>query len=498
VSGAGSAVRRLLVQASHYSLASVMTMLAGLVTFPVLTRLFSVSDYGAMNLVAATISVSVAFGKVGLQHSIVRYQSEISAGKSRFTLEQLFSTTLIGMSISALVVVAALVGGTHVVPQRWLGEHPEVRFLITVASGLIVVQVLESALVNFLRAEQNTAALMKYQVGKKYLGLGLILTSVLVISRSLTAFYAASVLAEGLAVITLFALLVRRGHPVPTPAQFSTPLYKNLLSFGIPMMIGYELSGLILSVGDRYVIDGLLGQEQLGLYAAAYNLCQYVQAAIIASIGQAIMPIYMQMWDRQGADETAAFIERSLRTYVMFGAPIIAGMAAVATELLPSLASSKYTSASGVLPWVIAGMVVDGTNAMVGAGLFIHRKTRTIMVIVLACAGLNIGLNFILIPRLGIIGAAVATLVSYAATSLAMAVVGHRLLAVRIPWGTLARAGAAAAVMYAAVVFLAPGRRFLTVGVRAAVGAVVYGGLMALIDADARAIVTRALARLRR
>jgi len=495
---AGSAVKRLLVQASHYSLASVMTMLAGLVTFPILTRVFSVKDYGAMNLVAATVSVSVAFGKVGIQHSIVRYQSEISAGKSQFTLGQLFSTTILGMGATALVVMMVLVGGTHLVPASWLGDHSEVRFLITIASGLILVQVLESALVNFLRAEQNTTALMKYQVGKKYLSLGLILTSVLVISRSLTAFYSASVASEALAVVALFILLVRRGHPFPTAGQFSTPLYKQLLSFGIPMMIGYEFSGLVLAVGDRYVIDGLLGQEQLGLYSAAYNLCQYVQAAVIASIGQAIMPIYMQMWDRQGHDETAAFIDRSLRTYVLFGAPIIAGMAAVATELLPSLASSKYESASAVLPWVIAGMVVDGTNAMVGAGLFIHRKTRTIMAIVLTCAALNVGLNFVLIPHIGILGGAVATLVSYAATSLAMAIAGHRLLAVHIPWMTLLRSGIAAAAMYGAVIFLVPGRRFLTVGVRAAVGATVYGALMLLLDQDARALVKKALGRFRR
>lgn len=494
----GSAVRRLLVQASHYSLSSVLTMLAGLVTFPVLTRIFSVADYGAMNLVAATLSVSVAFGKVGIQHSIVRYQSEISAGKSRYTLAELFSTTILAMTASAVVVAAVVVVGTHVVPLKWLGGVGEVRGLLTIASGLILVQVLESALVNFLRAEQNTAALMKYQVAKKYLSLGLILTAVLVLSRTLSAFYTASVVAEGLAVLGLFTILLRRGHPMPRPAQFSTPLYKHLLAFGIPMMIGYEFSGLILAVGDRYVIDGMLGEEQLGLYSAAYNLCQYVQAAVIASIGQAIMPIYMQMWDRDGHEATASFIARSLRTYVLFGAPIIAGVAAVATELLPSLASSKYASASGVLPWVMAGMVVDGTNAMVGAGLFIHRKTRTIMVIVLLCAGFNLGLNFVLIPQLGIIGGAIATLASYSATSLAFAIAGHHLLAVKIPWATIARAGLAAAAMYFAVVYLLPGKRFLTVGVRAAVGAPVYGGLMLLLDADARAIVKKALGRFRR
>src|SRR5262245_15683966 len=86
---AGSAHQKLAVQTLHYGTASMLNMLPGLVTFPLLTRLFSVSDYGVMNLVAATLTVSVALGKVGVQHSIIRFHSEIVAGKSRYSLRQL-------------------------------------------------------------------------------------------------------------------------------------------------------------------------------------------------------------------------------------------------------------------------------------------------------------------------------------------------------------------------------------------------------------------------
>jgi hypothetical protein len=104
----------------------------------------------------------------------------------------------------------------------------------------------------------------------------------------------------------------------------------------------------------------------------------------------------------------------------------------------------------------------------------------------------------VLIPRIGILGSAIATLVSYAVTSLAMAIAGHHLLAVKIPWATLLRAVIAAGAMYGAVFWLLPGKKFLTVGVRAALGAPIYGAIMLLIDADARALVTKALGRFRR
>jgi len=492
---AGSAFKRLVVQTSHYSLTSLFVMVAGLVTFPLLTRLFSVADYGIMSLVGATISVAVALGKVGVQHSIIRYHSEIVAGHSRYSLAQLSSTTMLAMLATGGTAAFMLAIGSQLLPARWLGD-PRVPGLMAIVSIVVAVQVLESVLVNFIRAEQRTSELMIYQVLKKYLGLGLVLFAVLAIARSLTAFYTASAITECLAIGILALVMFRRGSPPrPSPTQFSRPLYFELLRFGVPMLIGYELSGIVLSVGARYVIDGALGETELGLYAAAYNLCQYIQSVIITSVNQAIMPLYMQMWDQKGRDETVDFISRSLRTYALLGAPVIAGLAAVGPELLPALASDKYAGAAVILPWVIAGMVVDGTSSMLGAGLFIHRKTRIIMGIVGSGALLNLVLNIVLVPRIGILGSAIATLVSYAVNALALALAARNLLRVQIPWGTILRAGSAAVLMWLALRNFYTGHRFATIGLRLGAGVTIYGLAIMLLDRDARGLARKAVSR---
>src|SRR5579871_161740 len=489
-----SPVRRLLVQASHYSLGSILTTVAGLVSYPFLTRIFSLADYGAMSLVAATLTVCVSLGKLGVQHSIVRYHSEIVAGNSRFTLPQLYATSTFGMISSAVVVMGLVVLGAQVAPAHWLGGE-RLRQLLAIASLLLVVQVVESVFVNALRSEQKTIAVNQYQVIKKYLVLGCLIGALLWIAPTLTVFYGASVFAETVAVTGLVILALRRtDRPRPRLASFSRPLYLEMITFGIPMMIGSELSGNVLAVGDRYVIGGLLGEAPLGLYSAAYNLCQYVQAVFISAVAMAITPIYMRIWEEKGPDETAAFISRSLRTYFLLGVPIVAGLAAVGPTLLRSLAGAKYGSAASVLPWVIAGMVVDGTNPMLGAGLYIQRRTRVIMAVVMGAATLNIGLNLLLVPRIGIVGAAVATLVSYALASLSLAWSARSILRIVLPWGTMARAALAAAVMYAVLVRLPvhlEQHHWLDLGAHVAVGVAIYGAIMAVIDGDARAIVRR-------
>ena len=490
-----SPLRRFATHASHYSLGSLLTTLAGFVSFPLLTRVFSVADYGVMSVVGVSVTIAVAVGKLGVNQSVLRYHSEISAGKRPFTLGQLSSTTLLGMLGTGVLGAALVFAGSWVASARTIGD-PRVRQLLAIMCVAIVAQTTGSALVNFTRAEMRTKLFMAYQVGKRYVGLALILAAVFLVARSLVAFYVATALGETIAVLALGLVLLRRGGiPRPTPGQFSLPLYKEMLRYGIPMLVGNELAGIVLAVGDRYVIRGLIGDEPLGLYSAAYNLCEYVQLVLLSSVGQAIMPLYLETWDQRGREATVALIDDSLRSYVLLGAPVIAGVAAVGPDLLPALASSKYASAASVLPWVIAGMVVAETNTFVGAGLFIQRRTRRVMAIILSCAALNIALNFVLIPRVGIVGSAVATLVAYAATSVLFAWASRSLLPVTWPWRTVARAGAVSLAMWAAVSGLWPGHHLLTVGVRAVAGVAIYAALMWAIDPDARMLLDRVLRR---
>jgi O-antigen/teichoic acid export membrane protein len=491
----GSPLKRLLVHTSHYSITNAFAMVAGLVSFPILTRIFSVADYGVMNLISASLTIAVALGKLGVQHSIIRYHSEISAGNSPYTLAQLRSTTLLGMLGMALVVAPIFGFGAQLLPTRWLGDS-RIPFLLGIVSVVVLAQVPESALVNFVRAEQKTSTYLFYMVSKKYLGLALILAAVLFVSRTLPAFYAAMVITEVVAVVFL-ARKIFRGVPVPSPSQFSRPLYFELLRFGVPMCIGQELSNVILAMGARYVIEGFKGEAALGLYAAAYNLCQYVQAIFAAAVVQAIVPLYIQIWENKGSEATAEFISRSLRTYVLLGAPVIAGVAAVGSELLPALASDKYLSSVDILPWVMAGMVVDATPTMLGAGLYVHRKTRVIMLIVGSGALLNLALNLLFVPSMGIQASAVVTLVCYLYTATGMCLAGRRLLPIAIPWATILRAAVGSVLMLLAIQSIYPGRRLATVGVRTVLGAAIYLAVMTLLDRDARTIVRKTLQKVR-
>jgi O-antigen/teichoic acid export membrane protein len=457
---------------------------AGLVTFPILTRGFSLEEYGTLSFLGAILAFFVTVAKTGIQHSVVRLFSQVATGKSEFSLQQLYSTTVFGMGASAALTGGLLIAAASLLPQHILG-NPAVRLLLALISVLVLTQVLDSGLSNLLRAAERSTLLIKYQVGKKYLSIALILFGILVVSRSLTAFYVASILAEVIA-IGLLIWHTLSGQDLVRPKYFSKALYWQMITYGVPMMIGYELSGVILSIGDRYVIKAIIGDAQLGLYSAAYNMCQYIGSTLVYSITQAIMPMYMRIWNQEGPEAASAFTSRSLGHYLLFVTPVVAGVASVGPYLLPALASEKYVHAGVVLPWIIGGMALDGASNYLGAGLYVERRPRLLMGLMTGSALLNVALNLLLVPRLGILGAAVSTLLCYLGIAVSFAIIGGRYLRVRMPWTTFLRAAFASVTMYWVLEKLEFEHRLLTIAVRGVAGVVMYAALILILDAEAR------------
>ena len=471
-------LRQLLAHSSVYTAGSALVTLAGLISFPIFTRLFKVEEYGLMGLISASLLLLVGIAKLGVQHSIVRFYGEILVGKREATPAAFYSTVLAGQAgtgIAASILCAAL---SLLVPAGWWSDS-RVKGLLLLTAILVFIRATDSAMVNILRAQERSAAFNVYAVIKRYASLAAVLIVIFYLLPGLNGFYSGTILVEAVAACSLFLYL--RGACRFSLSAFSPPLYRAMLAFGIPM-IGYELGGIILAVGDRFVIQNLLGGEALGLYAAAYNLCEYVQTILLASVGQAIVPMYVRLWEQKGEGEMRRFVEAALHYYVMLGAAIVAGLAAVAPELLAVLASEKYLRGAAIIPYVAGGMVLGGAMSIFGAGINIHKQTRILMVLVVGCAALNLGLNVLLIPHLGIEGAAVATLVSYACLAGLTYAVSNRLLPIALPWAAIVKFMLLALLMYWVVKQVAFATAWLTLAARVLIGATSYAVLVLLFD----------------
>jgi len=194
---------------------------------------------------------------------------------------------------------------------------------------------------------------------------------------------------------------------------------------------------MLLIFGDRYLIQFYLGFGAVGVYSAAYSLSRMAQSLLTSPLRLAAIPMYLKIWNSDGGKETTRFLTNLLDIYFMLGIPIVIGLSWLSKDVVTLLASSKFRESSLIVPYIILSEVLFGTNIIFAAGLRIHKKTVVLMALSMTAAVVNVGLNILLIPMVGIMGAAYATLTTYMLLVTLIALKSHKYLKIKIASGKI-------------------------------------------------------------
>lgn len=472
--------------ASAYAVGTALVTLASLVSFPILTRLLSVADYGLMNTVTLALALLVAVGKLGMQRATVRFYHEGGETSARLPSTQILGMAAVGAlaTLTWMCVVALL-------PEHALGT-PGLRYLLLLTACLVLVRVLDSAFSNLLYAEGRSAFISTYGVVKRYLALVLVIGVLLASARNAEGFFLATIVAEVVALVWI-GWVVAEDNPV-RPTRFSRELFIRMIAYGVPM-VGVEVAGSILALGDRYVIQQLLGAEAVGVYSASYNLCEYIRGSTMAALSTAVAPMYMRVWEQEGRVATEQFLGRFARSYLAVSFLVAALVTTNAADLVTILASERYVEGTTIVPWVIGGMALDSYVAVAAAGLFLKKRTGAIFTYVAIAAAVNIALNYLLVPHFGIAGSAIATLLSYAVLLATAMVIGRSELTVPFPARSLVVSAFAFGASCMLAARMTSGSPWFDLVLRTAIVIAIYGGITLTLDAGVRDSV-RELARM--
>ena len=468
-----------------YSSGSFLVAIAGLISFPFITRLLSVEDYGIMNLISLTLMLLVGLGKAGLQRSILRFGSEARAGNKPFTEADVYLTSIVSMLLVVLAIQVIWSFASQLLPLSLVGD--ERVYAIFILTGMIVIgQTVYSGLSNILVSEKKSVTLSILEVVKRYSWIVLAIPGLMLAEEKLEIFYIITG-AHELVFCAIILVICQRSFAI-LQGRVSWSLLRQLLAFGVPL-IGFELLSHIFSYIDRVQINYFLGTYEVGLYSAAHNLCLYLQTVFVVSLATAITPLYMDRWETEGRASTEVFLAQVLRYYLLVSIPTAVGVTLIGKDLIDFLAGGKYVEAHSVIPYVIVGMLIDGITAVMAAGLQIQKRSGLMMAIMGCAALLNLTLNSILIPRFGIEGAAVTSLVSYAFFTGLCWFFGRQILTIRIDPRPVICYAIAASIMALAVLAVDMPLGAASLFVKASLGAVVFASTALMLDGELRRLV---------
>lgn len=478
----------LLRKAGHYSLANLAIMAAGLISFPILTRVLSVSEYGIMGLNVMLLTWLGSLSKLGLQHSAVRLWSEWEGrpgGIQRFTL-----TLFVGALLTSLPVLALYAGAMWLL-RPWIGDRLFGFFLL--ASPLLLIQALSSFSTNLLRARQWSGRRAVFDVTSSYAAMVLAVLGATVLWGGLRGYYLGLMSGQALVALLLLATVLRWTRL--RRENFSPPLLREAVAYGLPMAVA-ELSASLFHMSDRLVIQWRLDENAVGYFTMAFNLAMYVNTLFALPMDLAAVPMMASLYEQSGAPATSEFLRKAARFFFMAAAPAAVGMWLIREDLVALLASRRFLPGAGLVHLLLAGFLLRGSRTLLGAGLLLGKRVWTVAAVEVTGAATNFALNLLLIPRMGIAGSALATLVTQLAAALADFRLGSRLVPVRLDVMALLHHSGCALLMGAVITRVTlGGARAVRLLVHVVGGALFYVLLVLLVDPEARRLARRSLGR---
>ena len=262
---------------------------------------------------------------------------------------------------------------------------------------------------------------------------------------------------------------------------FSWPRFthlKSYLSYSVPTVpdsILYQL----FDAGDRFILRWRLGDRAVALYDSAYIAGGFL-TSVTAPIQLVLFPVMAELWNKNQLKELGYYVTQSIRYITLVTLPALAAILVLAHPLLLVLVPEAYNDATRHFPFLALSFFVFGLGVIGGNLLGTAGKTRLLLVINLILAALNIGVNLILVPRLGISGAVVSTLVCHGLYTCLTFYHSRKIVHFAIPWSMLWRqflgAGIMACALYATIEFAD-----LHLAVLALEGVVVYLGVSLLL-----------------
>lgn len=240
-------------------------------------------------------------------------------------------------------------------------------------------------------------------------------------------------------------LLARRSSGVSALASHVTPqMIRQYASYGLPL-VPYYLTLAVFGTLDRFLINHFLGKEATGTYSAGYDMVQQTIGLLFIAINLAGLPALFRAFN-----QAAPVWESRARqhAFLILGATVAPALTVTlyAREITTHLLGSAYTGASVILPLIAWSTVLAGLRGnYYDVSFQVSKRTVWQLPAVLLGLALNVALGFILIPRMGLLGAAVASAASHGAALLTSALLTIRIQPMPLPLREWGRVGLSAA-----------------------------------------------------
>ena len=378
-----------------FTICNILQRGISVLTVPIFTRLLSQDQYGVYSLYLSWLNLLSIFTSLNLYYGVfnkamVKYEDD----RDRYI------SAMQGL-VTVLCVAFFLV---------YLLFHEELNVFFELTTPVMCMMFLEMLMVPALqfwigkkKFEYDYKPIVGVSLLKSVLNPLLGIVFVVISEQKAQARIFAIVLLEVIIGGTLLIIQFLRGK-----SFFVKKYWTYSLKFNIPLIPHY-LSGSILNLGDRIIIQKMVGRTSVALYSVAYNVAMLTQL-VTNAIVQAITPwLYKSLKEKNYEG-----INQKIRPIMILVAGLSCVLMLLAPEIVWIFASKEYSSAVSVIPPIAASVFFIYMYNVYSNFEFYFEKKLFIVIASVSAAVMNIVLNIVFVPLFGYVAAGYTTLFCYA------------------------------------------------------------------------------------
>jgi len=438
-----------------YSIGNLSTKIIGLLLLPLYTAKLSLLNYGRFTILETTSMFLTMVLGLRIVSSMMRWSAETEDRNEQGKI--LFNTYVV------LVITAIVVNFIFAPLRSWFSQvffsSLEFSHFFTVIFIIIGLEMVNQVPMNLFRFRGKPIIYSSFFAAKLVIVLGLNIYFLVYAEIGVIGIFYSQLIANIIQMLFTIPILLKNFN-----YKFDLNLIKEMLGYSIPLIFS-AISVQLLAIGDRYLIKYFLDYSQVGIYSLGYKISGVLNVFVVQSFALSFLPIAYKMQNSPDAAKFFQKVFKYLSMILVFGA---LGLSLFAREILLIFAQKpEFYIAYKIVPLITIAFILKGIQYMFLLGFHYVKKTKYIAYIVTVALFVNIGLNFVLIPKYGIWGAALTTVVSSLLIAVVSYYVSQKFYPVKYEIGKMFLVFTVGTILFLIAVFLPDTNIYFGIGIKA-------------------------------
>ena len=435
-------LRELLKHSSIYAIGQILTRLVSVLLLPLYTNCLSPADYGVVGILDTTAAILALMIGGGMVAAVTRFHFERPTEEDH---DRTWWTGLTWVTFASVVVLIPLWLGRQTLVSVTLRSVADGEWLYTLTLATILVQLIGQLVDGYLRVLKWSGVFVMISLGRLLLNVCLNVWFLVGMKYGVEGLLLGNLLASVVHTLVLLSVFVgTRG-----PYQFSFSLAKQLLRFSAPLMVTAFLA-MLMHEANRYILVFLVSASDLGVYAFAHKIGFAVNTLCLLPFSSIWQVAIYDINRQKNADEVFTQV---FGWFVSGLGVLLLGAALAVHPVLPLLTPDAFGPAIELIAVLLLALFVYGLQIQFEVPALLAKRTGLLVPGSIAGVITNLTCNALLVPRLGLWGAAWSGVATYAAYSFTTLYLCRKVRPLAYPWRQSLASTTGLCISYVAIRF---------------------------------------------